>query len=76
MDTICGIPIELWNTLPPSERLTRFRQTQPPPPPKAKPRARELTEAELQALEGLSWSERLTKARELQQVPSPAPEMP
>jgi hypothetical protein len=74
-----GIERTVWESLSPSTKLAMARQLQPlPPETRPHPRRpvyRDLTAAELKALdaEGLSWAERHAKARQLQQTPLPAP---
>src|SRR5262245_58210912 len=68
-----GIDIDVWNALPPSERMTRERLHNPQPPVSRRPVYRPLTAAELAELDatGLTGSARTEWARVRQQTPAP-----
>lgn len=68
-----NITYQEFMTLPPAVRLALEREHNPEPVKPRRPTYRHLTDEEVAALqaEPLSWSERLTKARALQQSPPP-----
>jgi hypothetical protein len=67
-----GAPPEIWAKMSLEDRLSRYRQANPPVVEKRRPVSRDLTTKELASLEGLSWVEKITKARVMQQTPPPA----
>jgi hypothetical protein len=67
-----------FDRLPPTDRLTIWRSQQPPIEKPRRPVRRELTPAELAALqaEHLPYVDYVTKARALQHQPAPEPASP
>ncbi len=70
--TTLGLTKEEFRRLPaPGGAWPEGREHQPPPVHSRRPQDAPLTAEELTTLEGLSWAERQTKGREMQQSPEP-----